>query len=368
MQDQTRYTLDCLIELAAISPAEWQWFQYCTNTDVLIENLLQDASRTIDTRDHWHHMATFEQKTSDHAFANIPNEPNPLNCYLTDLQCFNTFLIDKQQHLKFKDFTSTQVQEYSSYLDHKYDSSNSVRRRVQALRLFFDFLMRQNIFLENPLKKMAVSPKVLDNPAPAPLAEICKAYQILKKRLNENEGLTQLVHARNLVLFHLIYGAGLKVSDLANLHFNSILKDKNTFRVLVEHPKRDPYSIPLPEVFNADFMIYKSLYLPFLKQEGLEINELFFNANPYKILSGSLSPRGTELFFEDLRKNLKTDMTAKSLRQSCIFKWLSMNVPHTTLKEWLGVTPSYSLELYLEEIKKDPTGKMFTDLGPVYDK
>lgn len=287
---------------------------------------------------------------------------NTVKNYKADLQCFNTFLLDKQQHLKMRVFTTVQVQEYSQYLDKKYESSNSVRRRVQALRLFFDFLMVQNIFPENPLKKMAVSPKVLDNPEPTPFPEVIKTYQTLKNRIKESEGLNQLVSARNVVIFHLIYGSGLKVSDLAKLSFAGILKDKHSYRVLVVHPKRDPYSIPLPEIFNNDFSFYRGKLQEHLKGEELEIEELLFNANPYKILSGGLSPRGTELFFEELRKTLKTDMTAKSLRQSCIFKWLNMNIPHTTIKEWLGVTPSYSLELYLEELNKDPSGKVFKEL------
>lgn len=288
---------------------------------------------------------------------------NTVKNYKADLQCFNHFLIDKQQHLKIRAFTSAQVQEYSQYLDQKYDSSNSVRRRVQALRLFFDFLMREKIFIENPLKQMAVSPKVLDNPEPTPFPEILKTYQILKRKVASSEGLTQIVSARNVIIFHLIYGAGLKVSDMAKLHFPSILKDGKNFRVLVEHPKRDPYSVPLPASFNADFQFYKTHYLQLLKKEELEIEELLFNANPYKILAGGLSPRGTELFFEDLRKEVKSDMTAKSLRQSCIFKWLNQNIGHATIREWLGVTPSYSLELYLEELKKDPTGKVFKDVS-----
>ncbi len=287
---------------------------------------------------------------------------NTVKNYKADLQCFNVFMIDKQQHLKIKAFTSSQVQEYSQYLDKKYDSSNSVRRRVQALRLFFDYLMAQNLFQDNPLKQMAVSPKVLDNPEPTPFPEVLKTYQVLKRRVQNSEGLAQIVNARNLVIFHLIYGAGLKVSDMAKLHFSSILKDQKGFRVLVEHPKRDPYSVPLPMSFNADFQFYKTHYLQFLKKEELEIQELLFNANPYKILAGGLSPRGTELFFEDLRKEIKSDMTAKSLRQSCIFKWLNQNTNHTTIKEWLGVTPSYSLELYLEELKKNPSGKVYKDI------
>lgn len=288
---------------------------------------------------------------------------NTVKNYKADLQCFNHFLIDKNQNLKIKSFTSTQVQEYSQYLEKKYGSPNSVRRRVQALRLFFDFLLAQNLFPENPLKKMAVSPKVLDIPLPTPHHEVIKTYKHLKSKFSHSQTpLQELVFARNVVIFHLIYGAGLKVSDLSKLGFESILKDRNSFRVLVEHPKRDPYSVPLPLCFNKDFLFYKNKLKDYLDQHGLKIDEILFNANPYKLLSGGLSPRGTELFFEELRRELKTDMTAKSLRQSCIFKWLSSEVSHTTIKEWLGVTPSYSLELYLEELKKDPSGLAFKDM------
>lgn len=287
---------------------------------------------------------------------------NTVKNYKADLQCFNNFLIDKQQSLKIKTFSTTQVVEYSQYLDQKYGSPNSVRRRVQALRLFFDYLLGEDLFPENPLKKMAVSPKVLDNPEPTAFPEVIKTYKFLKNKLSQSEGLQELVTARNIVIFHLIYGAGLKVSDLAKLSFNGILKDKNNFRVLVEHPKRDPYSVPLPEIFNEDFIFYRKRLEEHLSSEGREIEELLFNANPYKILSGGLSPRGTELFFEELRRELKTEITAKSLRQSCIFKWLNMSVNHSTIKEWLGVTPTYSLELYLEELNKDPSGKVFKEL------
>lgn len=292
---------------------------------------------------------------------------NTVKNYKADLQCFNSFLIQKQENLKLKSFTTAQVQEYSRYLDQKYDSSNSVRRRVQALRLFFDFLLGQNIFPENPLKQMAVSPKVLDNPTPTPYPEIRRGYISLRKRVKASEGLTQLVNMRNLILYQLIYGAGLKVSDLAKLQLANILKEKNGYRVMVEHPKRDPYSIPLPEIFTEDFLYYKNLYQEFLAKEDLEIDELLFNANPYRILSGGLSPRGTELFFEELRKELKSDMTAKSLRQACIFKWLNMNINHTTIREWMGVTPAYSLELYTEELKKDPMSKVYSDLEAELD-
>ena len=78
----------------------------------------------------------------------------------------------------------------------------------------------------------------------------------------------------------------------------------------------------------------------------LNFNKLLFNANKHRILSGGLSARGIEITFEEFRKKTKIEITAKSLRQSCIYKWLNKKVPETTIKEWLGLAPSYSLRPY----------------------
>ncbi|MBT3585642.1 MAG: hypothetical protein HN509_12120, partial [Halobacteriovoraceae bacterium] len=42
------------------------------------------------------------------------------------------------------------------------------------------------------------------------------------------------------------------------------------------------------------------------------------------------------------------NLTPKSLRQACIFKWLQQGEKEGTIKEWMGVAPSYSLKLYKE--------------------
>jgi site-specific recombinase XerD len=288
---------------------------------------------------------------------------NTVKNYKADLNCFNEFLANKQKNLKFKSFTTTQVNEYSQYLEEKYGSPNSIRRRVQALRLFFDFLILKGSFPENPLKKMPVAPKVLDLPRPTPFTQITKFYQHLQKDLKEAQtDLAKCVASRNVILFHLIYGTGLKVSDLAKLPYSAVLKEKDGFRILVQHPKRDPYSIPLPKLFTRDFKIYKELYQAQMKAEGVEFDALLFNSNPYRMISGGLSPRGTELLFEEWRRKLKFEMTAKSLRQSCIFKWLNQKVNETTIKEWLGVAPNYTLELYTDLLAKKPMDYVFSEM------
>ncbi len=150
----------------------------------------------------------------------------------------------------------------------------------------------------------------------------------------------------------LIFGAGLKVSDLQSLKESDLNLGEEP-RVLVQHPKRDPYTIPLPPIFVDVMKKYKE-ELDFYKKEAhLTFNEVLFNANPYRILSGGLSPRGLEVIFEDIRKKLMITLTPKSLRQSCVFKWLSQKKNDTLIKEWLGLAPSYSLKLYRDHMEQN---------------
>ena len=49
---------------------------------------------------------------------------------------------------------------------------------------------------------------------------------------------------------------------------------------------------------------------------------------------------------EDYRRKLSIEITPKSLRQSAILNWLNRGHNDSTVKEWMGVAPSYSLKNY----------------------
>lgn len=141
---------------------------------------------------------------------------NTVKNYKTDLNIFNTYLINKGRDLIINEVTITEISEYGEYLKNKYNSPNSIRRRVQALRIFFDYLIREEIFDHNPVKKMLVQPKVVDLPKPTPF-KIAKALkEQLQSSADNEKGHVQLLAQRNIILFDLIYG-GLKVSDIERL-------------------------------------------------------------------------------------------------------------------------------------------------------
>ncbi len=278
---------------------------------------------------------------------------NTLKNYKTDLQCFNTYLAKEKSRLSIADMDIPQVKQYGAYLQNKYNSDNSRRRRVQALRLFFDFLVQEKVVGSNPVRQLPTSPKFLDRPRPTTLVDLKTLWQYLLEEGSSRHSMTKLLAHRNQVMVLLIFSGALKVSDLAQLKRSQIHLPKNEDedpRVMLVPPKRDPYSVPLCQAFVPVYEDYLKLLDQQLQAQGLEFDQLLFNANPYRILSGGLSSRGIEVIFEDWRNRLMVEVTAKSLRQSAIFHWLQNKIEDGLIKEWMGVAPSYSLKLYKEHI------------------
>lgn len=271
---------------------------------------------------------------------------NTLKNYKTDLDCFNQYLTDLQKNLDISNYSLQEILEYGKYLEAKYSSDNSRRRRIQALRLFFDFLVEKAVFSSNPVKKIPVSPKFLDIPRPSPFSHVKTLWlYLLKQDHKDLSNLERLKAMRNQLIFLLVYTSGLKVSDISSLERSSFSFGK-TSRVIIQHPKRDPYSVALCETFKKIYESYIELLETVKVSHQIDFSEIFFNANAHKILSGGISSRGIELIFDSWRKELMIEVTPKSLRQSCIFTWIHKDINETVIKEWLGVAPDYSLKLY----------------------
>ncbi len=284
---------------------------------------------------------------------------NTLKNYKTDLDCFNLYLIEHQKALEVSQFDQGLVSHYGEYLEKRYTSDNSRRRRVQALRIFFDFLLAKGLISSNPVRKLPTSPKFLDIPRPTPLVDVKTFWEALVNEGKSQEKMTELLARRNQIIFLLIFGAGLKVSDITALSMSDLTLGETESRILIRHPKRDAYTVPLPPIFNAVFEDYIRILTEMKGRSQIEFEKLLFYANPYRIISGGLSPRGIEIIFEDYRHKLLITLTPKSLRQSCIFKWIHQGKNNNLIKEWLGLAPSYDLKLYLEHTPTHPMNDEF---------
>jgi site-specific recombinase XerD len=275
---------------------------------------------------------------------------NTLKNYKTDLDCFNYYLLSEYKDASVKNFDQTLVSHYGQFLEKKYSSDNSRRRRVQALRIFFDFLLGKELVESNPVRKLPTSPKFLDIPRPTPFIDVKTLWTYLVEESHNKDKIQELLSKRNQIIFLLIFGSGLKVSDLSSLKTSDIIpaNGDEPARVKIQHPKRDSYTVPLPKVFERAYADYLVILEEMKRKSQISFDNLLFYANPYRIISGGLSSRGIEIIFEDYRHQLLIILTPKSLRQSCIFKWIQQDKNTSLIKEWLGLAPSYDLKLYLE--------------------
>ncbi len=288
---------------------------------------------------------------------------NTVKNYKTDLNCYNKYLALKGRDLFITEMTHAEVLEYNKFLEDTYNSPNSIRRRIQALRIFFDTLVHKGLIEHNPLKQAAVAPKRVDKPNPASFKLLIKLYELNFANTKSKKPLERLTAYRNLVLIELIYGGGLKVSDLEALESKHVFRQQDgAFRVMITPPKRDPYTVEL----SANFERFYTPYVGFLEEQkvkdDIEFSNFFFNANPYKILAGGLSPRGIEVLFKEFGNKLNDKITAKSLRQACIFHWINQAKPDASIKEWIGVQPQYSLKPFHDLIKAAPDVYTYTEV------
>jgi site-specific recombinase XerD len=275
---------------------------------------------------------------------------NTIKNYRTDLKTFFDFFDLQTNKGPYPDLNLVVIEQYLDFLQKKYPSSNSRRRRVQTLRNFFDFLVQKNIVPENPIKKFPSSPKQVAPPIPAKM-------ELIKKIWNRNQfefvpieesgtfRLEQLIKARNRILLILIYEVGLKVSDIESMKWEQV-KLGQLPHVLVIPPKRDPYVLPIPPQYRDLIQRYQKELQTLAKLHEVNSSKVLFYANSFRILGSGLSARGIELLFEEWSKSMQETLTARSLRFSWVFHQLQQGIPHETIKDRMGVAPSYSLLPY----------------------
>jgi site-specific recombinase XerD len=93
---------------------------------------------------------------------------NSLKCYRLDFTIFNAFLALMQKHETAQNnidhFNAGFLESFDSYLRQKYKNLNSVNRKLQTLRLYYDFLKNKGLCDHNPMAKLKPSAKVLYPP------------------------------------------------------------------------------------------------------------------------------------------------------------------------------------------------------------
>ncbi|NMB02646.1 MAG: site-specific tyrosine recombinase XerD [Firmicutes bacterium] len=137
---------------------------------------------------------------------------NSVQAYLTDLRQFWKFMI--KSSLQLSDVEQQHVARYLSELDKKSISPRSRARKVSALRGFFDYLVDEQVLENNPCAYIE-SPKLALN-----LPHILSENEVIA--LLEAPRLDKPAGYRDRAMLEVLYGSGLRVSELVDLNLGDI--------------------------------------------------------------------------------------------------------------------------------------------------
>lgn len=115
------------------------------------------------------------------------------------------------------------IQDYIAFLKEKEIKQTSIMRAISALRQFFEFLQSENIIENNPTSNLKL--KLKSKPLPKVLSEA--DMRLLLSYFDSNKNL------KLKAMLHILYGAGLRVSELVSLSIDSIIQDEETGRYII---------------------------------------------------------------------------------------------------------------------------------------
>ena len=242
--------------------------------------------------------------------------------YLIDITEFITYCNNFN-----KNYLNIKYTDIKSYLTHLYEKkykSTTISRKISALRTFYAFLYDKNIVDKNvfeyitlPKKKKRL-PKYLSND------DIDEIFKIID--------ISTPLGIRNRLILELLYGSGLRVSELCNIKLSDIDFSNKSIRIIGKGKKERIvyYGEPCKRIID--------LYLNGTRDEilGKNKNEYLIIGN--KKSNKSLSVRSVELILNNIIESTSLNKKASphTLRHTFATHLLNDGCDILIVKELLG--------------------------------
>ncbi|XCN75446.1 MAG: site-specific tyrosine recombinase XerD [Candidatus Electrothrix aestuarii] len=274
-----------------------------------------------------HHLDSFLQYLVVHRRLS----QNTVDSYASDLHFFLKFL---QQHEVSTPKAVTPDLARAFLIDcyQKNINSRSNARRLSALRAFFDYLVFQQVRLDNPLADID-SPKIASSlPGVLTVAEVEQMLEPPKKR-------TPLI-LRNYSMLHLLYATGIRVSELVTLPLRDCNTGSGHVRVLGKGDKER--MVP----FNGKAGELIEEYL--VKGRPVILRK---RASPYLFVTGRGGRMTRNRFWQILKdivaaQGIEKNVSPKTMRHSFATHLLAGGADLRSVQMMLGHTDIATTQIY----------------------
>jgi integrase/recombinase XerD len=276
-------------------------------------------------------MDELTQKYLDFLIIEKGLSKNSLASYSADLAQYITFL-EKNQITNLNDVDTAVMLAWMIDLAKKGLSAKSRARHLVTIRGLYKFLVNEKIVFKNPVKNIDIPKTGLALPKVMTIEEVTDlldAPDIRKPR-----------EMRNCAMMEIMYGAGLRVSELISMRLQDINLDANFVRVMGKGSKERVVPIGTPARSITQKWIKEGR--PFL---------LKTISTPYLFVARAGKPMTRQSFWKIIKKyallaNISKNITPHTLRHSFATHLLEGGADLRSVQTMLGHSDISTTQIY----------------------
>lgn len=199
--------------------------------------------------------------------------PNSIEAYIEDMSKLLRFINDES--LSIRDLTLDHLQQFVAQLYDLGINPRSVSRIISGIKSFFNFLLIDG-YIDNDPSELLETPKIgLKLPTVLTLEEIESIFKIIDHSTREGQ--------RNRAMLEILYGCGLRISELTNLKFSDLFLNDGYIKVEGKGSKQRLVPISLIAIKELEkYMVYRNLLnvkkgsedIVFLSNRGTPISRI----------------------------------------------------------------------------------------------
>ena len=253
---------------------------------------------------------------------------NTINSYTLDLEdFFKTF------NGSIESCTKKDILAYISSINGL--EVSTVNRHISSLKSFFNYLVDESIIKVSPIEEVSSLKKTKKLPKYLSISEVDKLLNI---------PLNSEFDYRNKAMLELMYGTGLRVSELVSIEYSNIDFENSIIRINGKGKKER--IIPLGEVASYYLKVYLSDYRSKLLKRNT-YNQVFLNNHGKPI-----TRQGFNYILENIREltGIEKEITPHVLRHSFATHLLEGGADIRSIQEMLGHENISTTNIYTEVV------------------
>jgi len=258
---------------------------------------------------------------------------NTVDGYCRDIKKLNNFFNGNDDKKKIDEVNYQDFQNYLSYLNDLKINARSQSRVISSMRSFFKFLILEKIIKENPTE-------LLENPKTGKKLPEFLTIEEIELLVNQIDR-SKKEGERNLAIIEVLYGCGLRVTELIELKISEIYWEEGFIRIIGKGNKER--LVPLGKIASKHLKIYLNEIRVHQKVKDLFVDHVFINKNGSKI--------SRVMIFKIVKKltekaGIQKNISPHSLRHSFATHLVEGGADLRSVQEMLGHQSITTTEVY----------------------